>query len=75
MCRLFSFTYLIDMTRYGPVYDEEMRKTFALGFHPNAVGYYSYALMVGNYIDYIIWQNPEDFFEVPFIGKNLKYRE
>ncbi len=75
MCRLFSFTYLIDMTRYGPVYDEEMRKTFALGFHPNAVGYYSYALMVGNYIDYIIRQNPEDFFEVPFIGKNLKYRE
>lgn len=72
MCRLFSFTYLIDMAHDGPVYDEEMRKTFALGFHPNAMGYYSYGLMVGNYIDYLIRKNPEDFFEVPFIGKGFR---
>ena len=75
MCQLFSYTYLIDMTGYGPVYDEQMRKTFALGFHPNAMGYYSYALMVGNYIDYIIRENPKDFFEVPFIGKGYKNKD
>ncbi len=75
MCRMFSFTYLIDMSHDGPVYDEEMRKTFAMGFHPNAMGYYSYALMIGNYIDYIIRKNPRDFFEVPFIGKGYKNKD
>ena len=75
MCELFSFTYLIDMTNEGPVYDEEMRKTFALGFHPNAMGYYSYGLMVGNYIDYLIRKHPKDFFEVPFIGKGLRNKD
>ena len=75
MCRLFSFTYLIDMTSHGPVYDQEMRKTFALGFHPNAMGYYSYALMIGNYIDYLIRKNPLDFFEVPFIGKGYRNKD
>lgn len=75
MCRLFSYTYLIDMTNDGPIYDAQMRRTFAMGFHPNAMGYYSYALMMGNYVDYIIRKNPEDFFEVPFIGKGYRNRE
>ena len=75
VCGLFSFTYLIDMSHDGPAYDEEMRRTFGLGFHPNAVGYYSYALMVGNYMDYIIRANPKDFFEVPFIGTGLRNRD
>lgn len=70
--KLFSFTYLIDMTHYGPIYDEKARQKYAMGFHPNAIGYYIYALAIGNYIDYIIRTNIRDFFEVPFIGKNLK---
>lgn len=70
--KLYSYTYLIDMTNYGPVYDEKVREKFALGFHPNAMGYYVYALAIGNYIDYIIRQNYRDFFEVPFIGTGLK---
>ena len=72
VCGLFSFTYLIDMTNDGPAYDAEMRKIYALGFHPNAVGYFSYALMIGNYIDYIIRSRPQEFFEVPFIGTPFK---
>lgn len=70
--KMYSFTYLIDMTTYGPVYDEKAREKFAMGFHPNAMGYYVYALAIGNYIDYIIRQNYKDFFEVPFIGTDLK---
>lgn len=70
--KLFSFTYLIDMTHYGPIYDEKARQKYAMGFHPNAMGYYIYALAIGNYIDYIIRTNIRDFFEVPFIEKNLK---
>lgn len=70
--KMFSYTYLIDMTNYGPVYDEKAREKFAMGFHPNAMGYYVYALAIGNYIDYIIRKNYKDFFEIPFIGTNLK---
>lgn len=75
ICKLYSFTYLIDMASYGPVYDEKMRETFAMGFHPNAMGYYAYGLMIGNYVDYLIRKNPKEFFEVPFIGtgyRNIK---
>ena len=72
LCAMFSFTYLIDMANDGPAYDEQMRATFAMGFHPNAVGYYCYALMIGNYIDYLIRRYPRDFFEVPFIGTSFK---
>lgn len=75
MCGLFSHTYLIDMSHDGPAYDEEMRKTFGLGFHPNAMGYYSYGVMIGNYMDYIIRRNPREFFEVPFIGTGYKNRD
>ena len=54
---MFDFTYLLDMTAHAPVYDAEMRKSFGLGFHPNPMGYYAYALMVANYIDYVIRSN------------------
>ena len=70
--KLYSFTYLIDLTTYGPIYDENVRKVFALGYHPNAMGYYTNALIVGNYIDYIIRANYKDFFELPFVGTTLK---
>lgn len=58
LCDMFDFTYLLDMTAHAPVYDAEMRKSFGLGFHPNPMGYYAYALMVANYIDYVIRSNP-----------------
>ena len=70
--KMYSYTYLIHMTNYVPVYDEKVREKFAMGFHPNAMGYYVYALAIGNYIDYIIMKNYKDFFEIPFIGTNLK---
>lgn len=73
LCGMFSHTYLIDMAAYGPVYDQAMRRRFALGFHPNAMGYYAYALMIGNYIDFLIRKTPEAFADVPFIGTGLQY--
>lgn len=72
VCEMFDFTYLIDMTTYGPVYDHKVRTKYGMGFHPNAMGYYAYALMIGNYIDYIIRSKPAEFSEVPFIGTDLK---
>lgn len=72
---MFSYTYVLDMATYGIVYDEATRSKFAMGYHPNAMGYYAFALMVGNYIDYIIRSDFESFKEVPFIGKGLSNAE
>ena len=75
LCDMFEFTYLLDMTAHAPVYDAEMRKSFGLGFHPNPMGYYAYALIVGNYIDYIIRSNPQEFATIPFVGTSLKNKD
>lgn len=75
LCDMFEFTYLLDMTAHAPVYDAEMRKSFGLGFHPNPMGYYAYALIVGNYIDYIIRSNPQEFATIPFAGTLLKNKD
>jgi len=75
LCDMFEFTYLLDMTAHAPVYDAEMRKSFGLGFHPNPMGYYVYALTVGNYIDYIIRSNPQEFATIPFVGTLLKNKD
>ena len=73
IARLFSHGYLLDMARYGTIWDEGMRARYGLGYHPNPMGYHAYALMVGNYIDYLIRANMKDFREVPFIGTGLSY--
>ena len=75
LCDMFDFTYLLDMTAHAPVYDAEMRKSFGLGLHPNPMGYYAYALMVANYIDYVIRSNPREFATIPFVGTSLKNKD
>ena len=42
-----------------------------MGLHPSPLGYYSLALAFGNYIDYIIRSNPDDFRKITFVGSNL----
>lgn len=72
VCKMYNYTYLLDMTNYGPIYDEKIREKYSMGYHPNVLGYYAYGLCIGNYIDYIIRTNYKDFFEVPFVGTGLK---
>ena len=69
MADLFSYTHVIDLNKYAPVYDEEFRRNFYLDGHMNPQGYILTAKMVMSYIDYIVRNNPEDFAQVPFIGK------
>ena len=69
----FNNTYVIDLYKYGPVYDEEFRNRFYLGGHMNAMGYVLTAKMIAGYIDYIIRKNPDDFKQVPFIGSKYWY--
>lgn len=69
MAELFDYTYVIDLFKYAPVYDEEFKRNFFLDGHMNPQGYILTAKMVMSYIDYIVRNNPEEFAQVPFIGK------
>lgn len=64
----WEFTYVIDLFRDAPVYDDEWKAIFNMGGHMNPVGYLVTAKMVASYIDYIIRNNIEDFKQIGFIG-------
>lgn len=68
LAQFFPNTYVIDLRKYGPVYDEEFCKRFFLGGHMNAAGYVFTAKMMVSYIDYIIRHNYEDFSKIGFVG-------
>ena len=72
---IFSNCYVLDIGKYGPVFDNEFRKKFFLGGHMNPCGYIVIAQMVASYIDYIIRHNIDDFKQVGFIGTEHQYRE
>ena len=67
----FEFTYLIDLRKYAPVHDEQFVSTYYCGGHFNAMGYLLAANQISTYIDYIIRNNPKDFTQVAFLGKNV----
>lgn len=64
----YEFTYVIDLFKYAPVYDDEFKSMYFLAGHMNPMGYMLTARYVMTYIDYIIRTNSEDFKQVPFIG-------
>jgi len=68
LCGIFDNCYVIDLRRYGPVYDDEFIHNFYLAGHLNAAGYRLTALMMESYIDYIIRHNPKDFAQIGFVG-------
>ncbi len=72
---IFSNCYVIDLGKYGPVFDEDFKKKFFMGGHMNPCGYNLIAQMVMSHIDYIIRHNMDDFRQVGFIGTELKYKE
>lgn len=65
----FSYTYVIDLRKDGPVYDEDFRFRYYLGGHLNTMGYLLTAKMIASYIDFIIRHQPEDFVQAGFIGR------
>lgn len=65
---LFPHTYVIDLRKYAPVYDEKFQELFYLFDHLNPMGYLLTARMTISYIDYIIRHNMKDFKQVGFIG-------
>lgn len=64
--------YVIDLGKYGPVYNREFKERFYLGGHMNPTGYILTAKMIMSYIDFIIRHHYEDFRQIPFMGTELK---
>ena len=65
--------YVLDLHKYGPVYDQAFEHRFYLNGHLNACGYRLTAEMVASYMDYIIRHNIEDFRQVSFIGTPYEF--
>lgn len=70
----FENSYVINLYKHGPVYDDDFRKQYYLHGHMNPMGYILTANLIDSYIDYIIRTNPTDFENVGFIGTNIKYK-
>lgn len=66
----FENSYIIDLYKYGPKFDERFREQFFMYGHMNPSGYILIAEMVDSYIDYIVRNNTADFSMVAF-GNNI----
>lgn len=69
IANLIPFTYVIDLRKYAPVYDEEFKKKYFIGNHMNVMGYMLTAKMIMTYIDAIVRSRPEDFAQIGFVGR------
>ena len=74
MTKVFSDSYVIDLYKYGPVYDAEFNKKFFLYGHMSPSEYILTARMIDSYIDYIVRHNPDDFKTIGFVGTDIKYK-
>jgi hypothetical protein len=74
LTEVFSNSYVIDIYKYGPVYDEKFKKQFYLHGHLNPSGYILTAELIDSYIDYIVRHNYEDFKNVGFINSGIQYK-
>lgn len=68
MAEKFDHTYVVDLYKYAPVYDGEFKRKFYLYGHLNPAGYRLTAKMIESCIDYHVRHNPEDFYQIGFIG-------
>ena len=74
LAEYFENTYIIDLNKYAPTYDDKFKEHFYLYGHMSPAGYIFTAKIVDSYIDYIIRHNPQDFKNVGFINTDIKYK-
>lgn len=67
--------YVLDIYTYSESFDnpDEYKKHFYSGGHRNAVGYKRTAMEYATYISWIIYNNPDDFRNVQYIGTDYNY--
>ena len=68
MSRHFANSYVIDLRKYAPCYDQRFSDCAYLNGHLNPMGYAFTSDMIATYIDFIIRHNPGDFKMLGFIG-------
>ena len=73
LCAKYTRCYFLELSKYGLVYNDELKKDFVMGGHPNPMGYIALALCIGNYVDYIIRSDFHAFQEVALIGTPYKF--
>ena len=67
--------YVLDIYTYSESFDnpDEYKKHFYLGGHRSAIGYKQTAMEYATYISWIIYNNPDDFRNVQYIGTDYNY--
>jgi hypothetical protein len=66
-------SYVIDLFKYGPVYDKKFRDKYYLYGHMTPSGYILTAQLIDSYIDYIVRSNPKDFKNAGLINSGIPY--
>lgn len=74
LCEVFDNSYVIDLYKYGPEYDNEFRENLWMNGHLNPMGYIVTARLIDSYIDYIVRHNPKDFEKIGFVGTDIQYK-
>ncbi len=69
----FDNTYVIDLYRYGPVYDARFQEQFYRHGHMSPAGYLLTARLIDSYIDYIVRHHPQQFKHIGFVGTDIPY--
>ncbi|MBO5836663.1 MAG: SGNH/GDSL hydrolase family protein [Oscillospiraceae bacterium] len=70
----FDNSYVIDLYKYAPAWDEDFRQKYIMNNHMNPMGYVLAAKLIDSYIDYIIRHNMEDFRHIGLLGTNIPYK-
>lgn len=67
--------YVLDIYTYSESFDnpDEYKKHFYTGGHRNAIGYRRTAMEYATYISWIIYNNPDNFRNVQYIGTDYNY--
>lgn len=71
LAKLFPNTYVIDLYRDAPVYDEKYRELYMMNGHMTPLGYMLSAKTILTLWNRIILDNLKDFDDVAFIGTNM----
>lgn len=74
LTEMFEHSYVIDLAKYGPVYDDRFREKYYLLGHMNPSGYILTARIIDSYIDYIVRHNPDKFRQTGFVGSGIQYK-
>lgn len=67
--------YVLDVFTYSESHDnpDEYKNHFYLGGHRSAIGYKQTAMEYATYISWIIYNNPDDFRDVQYIGTDYEF--